>query len=212
MNLLLEKLTYRSGTFSLQVEAVLSGPATALCGPSGAGKTTLVELIAGLRRPTSGRMVLGGEVLFSERTFLPAQRRRIGYVPQDLALFPHLSVEANLRYGQREGRLSLADVCEALEIGPLLARKPGTLSGGEQRRVALGRALLADPALLLLDEPLSNLDEPLKARILPHLRTVREHFGTPLLYVTHDEREVAHLCNEVVALEGGRITRHARAV
>jgi len=196
--------------FTLEVEATLQAAASGICGPSGAGKTSLLELIAGLRRPAAGRVALDGEVLTDIRndtargTFLPARHRRIGYVPQDGALFPHLSVRGNLLYGRRDGDVPAA-VVEVLGLGALLDRGIRQLSGGERRRVALGRALAAGPRLLLLDEPLSGLDGALRERVLGHLRMVRDELGVPMLYVSHDLTEVAALCSELLVIERGRV-------
>ena len=196
--------------FTLEVEATLQAAASGICGPSGAGKTSLLELIAGLRRPAAGRVALDGEVLTDIRTdaargiFLPARHRRIGYVPQDGALFPHLSVRGNLLYGRQDGDVPAA-VVEVLALGPLLDRGIRQLSGGERRRVALGRALAAGPRLLLLDEPLSGLDGALRERVLGHLRMVRDELGVPMLYVSHDLTELAALCSELLVIERGRV-------
>jgi molybdate transport system ATP-binding protein len=198
--------------FELAMDAELSVDVTALFGPSGAGKTALLDLVAGLRRAPSAWIALDGRVLTdtAARYELPARRRRIGYVPQDGALFPHLSVRRNLLYGHRPppgepGPVTLQHVAEVLEIEPLLDRGIGALSGGERQRVALARALLSSPRLLLLDEPLAALDRPLKARILPYLKRVRAEFGVPMLYVTHDPEEVLALCEEVLVLERGKL-------
>jgi len=202
--------------FTLEVEATLAAAASGICGPSGAGKTSLLELIAGLRRPAAGRVTLDGEVLTDIRTdkargvFLPARHRRIGYVPQDGALFPHLSVRGNLLYGRRHGEMPDA-VVEVLGLGPLLERGIRQLSGGERRRVALGRALAAGPRLLLLDEPLSGLDGALRERVLGHLRMVRDELGVPMLYVSHDLNELAALCTELLVIERGRVVAHGPA-
>ncbi len=200
--------------FFLEVNAALHGRVTALFGVSGSGKTTLLEIVAGLRRPARGRIALGERVLVDTAMglWLPPERRRIGYVPQDGALFPHLSVRANVLYGQRRrgggnGRqdFSLATVVETLDIGALLDRPSiGSLSGGERQRVALARALLAGPELLLLDEPLAGLDAALKARILPYLLRVRDEFAVPMLFVSHAPAEVMALCDEVLVLDRGR--------
>jgi len=198
----------RLGRFVLEIDATFDGGWTALFGPSGAGKTTLLEIVAGLRRPEAGRVTLGGQVLDGEGCDqVPPQRRGIGYVPQDLALFPHLSVRANLDYGRRPGddEAFFGIVVERLEIGALLAQRPGALSGGEKQRVAVARALLARPALLLLDEPLTGLDVPRRERILPFLQRVRDEFRVPTLYVTHQADEVVALCGRVVILEAGRV-------
>jgi molybdate transport system ATP-binding protein len=203
-------LALRQGRFELSAAARL-GPEAAVLGPSGAGKTTLLEAIAGLRR-ARGRLAVGGAVLQDSAagTFVPPERRRLGYVPQQGALFPHLSVRANLlfgRPGRQEGRggADLDALVATLDLEPLLARYPHHLSGGERRRVALGRALLARPRLLLLDEPTAGLD-PLRARkALAGIRRVRAELGVPLLLVTHDDREALALAAEVVLLDGGRV-------
>ncbi|HXT50614.1 MAG TPA: ATP-binding cassette domain-containing protein [Thermoanaerobaculia bacterium] len=201
--------------FTLEVEATLTAAASGICGPSGAGKTSLLELIAGLRRPTAGRVSLDGETLTDIRSdargvVLPARHRRIGYVPQDGALFPHLSVRGNLLYGRRDGDAPAA-VIEVLGLGPLLDRSIRQLSGGERRRVALGRALAAGPRLLLLDEPLSGLDSALRERVLEHLRMVRDELGVPMLYVSHDLTELAALCTQLLVIERGRVVAHGPA-
>jgi molybdate transport system ATP-binding protein len=202
--------------FDLTVDLVVESPATGLLGPSGAGKTTLLDLIAGLRRPARGEIRLDGEVFFSSetRSNLAARLRRVGYVPQDLALFPHYSVRRNLLYGARPGDGSatgstLERVCEVLELARLLDRRADQLSGGEAQRVALGRALLSQPRLLLLDEPLASLDAALKGRIMPYLRRARDEFKTPMLYVTHQASEAEALCEELIFLERGRVTNRS---
>lgn len=200
------------GRFHLHVDLVLSAGITGVFGVSGAGKTSLLEMIAGLRRPVRGRQSLHGEILFDagKRVFIAAHKRNIGYVPQDLALFPHLSVEQNIRYGQR--RRSTASgpyfdtVCRLLEIEKSLAQSPGSLSGGEKQRVALARALMAEPSFLLLDEPLSGLDHALKEKIIPFILRVQEEFALPMLYVTHSPEEIMALCGEVLLLQEGKIT------
>ncbi|HKV06977.1 MAG TPA: ATP-binding cassette domain-containing protein [Thermoanaerobaculia bacterium] len=200
-------LKLRQGGFALAIEARL-GEAAAVLGPSGAGKTTLLEALAGLR-PAEGRIAVGGEVLQDSAAgiFLPPERRRLGYVPQDGALFPHLSVRRNLLFGRRGGRHDpeVEALLAALDLAPLLDRYPRHLSGGERRRVALGRALLAHPRLLLLDEPTAGLD-PLRARkALARIRRVREELAVPLFVVTHDAREAMALASDVVLLKGGRV-------
>jgi molybdate transport system ATP-binding protein len=200
--------------FTLEVDATLRGRVTAVFGASGAGKTSLLEIIAGLRQPAAGRVAVDGVPLTdaAARTFVPAEWRSIGYVPQEGALFPHLSVQRNLLYGcnPRAGGpagLTLAHVTEVLEIARLGERAIGTLSGGEKQRVALGRALLASPRLLLLDEPLAGLDAPLRERLLPYLARVRDEFAIPMLYVTHSPDEVVALCDDVLVLDQGRVMR-----
>jgi molybdate transport system ATP-binding protein len=195
--------------FELRVAATL-GAASAVLGPSGAGKTALLESIAGLR-PARGRVVVGGEVLQDTAAGrrLPPERLRLGYVPQDGALFPHLSVRDNLTFGRRRGEpagrvaSALADVVAALDLGALLDRRPRHLSGGERRRVALGRALPADPRLLLLDEPTAGLDPERARRALAQVRRVQGELGVPLLVVTHRPEEAAALATEALRLEQG---------
>lgn len=214
MSLELSGLRLPLAHFTLEVDATLAAPMTAIFGASGSGKTSLLEVIAGLRRPAAGRVVVDGAVLTdaNARVFVRPERRAIGYVPQDGALFPHLSVRANLLFGaqpdtQRPPGLTLAHVTEVLEIEALADRAPATLSAGERQRVALGRALLAAPRLLLLDEPLASLDLPLRERLLPYLLRVRDEFALPMLYVTHSADEVVALCSEALVLERGRLAR-----
>jgi molybdate transport system ATP-binding protein len=195
---------------SLEVAVTLGGKATAIVGPSGAGKTSLLEVIAGLRAGATGRVVV------DQTTFLDSGRgvrlapeeRGIGYVPQEPALFPHLIVRDNVRYGYREalGAARIVDeTIELLGIGPLLERFPRTLSGGEAQRVALARALVTRPRLLLLDEPLAALDAELKGRILPYLMRVRDESKIPMLYVTHHAGEALALADEALVLRAGRV-------
>jgi molybdate transport system ATP-binding protein len=204
--------------FTLELDVVLDAPMTALFGASGSGKTSLLEVIAGLRRPAAGSVKVDGEIVSdtAPRLFVPPHRRAIGYVPQDGALFPHLSVRRNLLYGApasgaASAGLTFEHVTEVLEITHLADRVPATLSAGEKQRVALGRALLAAPRLLLLDEPLAGLDLPLRERLLPYLLRVRDEFRLPMIYVTHSPDEVMALCPEVLVLERGRATRRGRS-
>ncbi len=179
-------------------------------GPSGAGKTSLLEAIAGLRRAT-GRIVVSGETLLDSAAgvFVPAEKRRIGYVPQDSLLFPHLTAEDNVRFGLAKTGPSASrlfeEVVGILEIGDLLLRYPATLSGGERQRVALARALATRPRLLLLDEPLAALDVALRGRILPYLLRVRDEMRIPFLYVTHNAGEALLLARAVLLLQDGRV-------
>lgn len=185
---------------------------TALFGRSGSGKTTLVNAVAGLLKPDQGHVEVDGEALLdtSKDVALPAHRRRIGYVFQDGRLFPHMSVAANLRYGQRysdkRGKTQEFDaVVEMLGIGHLVNRSPVSLSGGEKQRVAIGRALLSSPRLLIMDEPLASLDEERKQEILPYLERLRDEAGIPVIYVSHSVSEVARLATTVVILRQGRV-------
>jgi molybdate transport system ATP-binding protein len=213
MKLVLSHLQCTLTDFTLRVDDVLQGQVTALFGPSGAGKSSLLELVAGLRAPNAGRIELDGTPLLDveRRIAVPSRARGIGYVPQDQALFPHLSVRRNVLYGARDGdggsAFSLAHVVEVLEIGTLLDRRPRTLSGGEKQRVALARALLSRPRLLLLDEPLASLDEALKAKALDLLRRVRAEFDVPILYVSHAAEEIVALCDQVLVMEHGQVLR-----
>ncbi|WP_338863427.1 molybdenum ABC transporter ATP-binding protein [Myxococcus stipitatus] len=194
--------------FTLEVDTRLEGTSVAVLGRSGSGKTSLLEVLAGLRKGAHGRVVVGGRVLLDSaaRVEVPPESRRMGYVPQDALLFPHLTAGQNVRYGARAGRTSRVDEAVALlELGPLLHRYPATLSGGEKQRVALARALATDPALLLLDEPLAALDVTLKERVLPYLLRVRDEARVPMLYVTHQLGEARVLAKEALLLEDGRV-------
>ncbi|MFC3714498.1 ATP-binding cassette domain-containing protein [Sphingoaurantiacus capsulatus] len=180
----------RIGELALDVAIRTDAPIAALFAPSGSGKTSLLNMVAGLLRPDAGRIVIASETLFDSAPGidLPPDKRRVGYVFQDRRLFPHLSVRANLRYGRADA--DLAPVLDLLGIAHLLDRWPATLSGGEAQRVAIGRALLADPRVLLFDEPLSHLDRPRRDEILGLIRRLRDETGLPMLYVTHDAAEI----------------------
>ena len=205
----LERVRVPLGPFTLGVDTAAQARVTAIFGASGAGKTSLLEVVAGLRRPAEGRVVVNGRVLDDAATGLhvPPRFRRVGYVPQDDTVFPHLTVAANLGYARGATPAESAHVIDVLELGPLLSRLPSGLSGGERRRVALGRALLSSPEVLLLDEPLTGLDAPLKERVLAHLLRVREEFALPTLYVSHAAEEVLALADEVLVLDRGALTR-----
>jgi molybdate transport system ATP-binding protein len=201
------------GEFSLSASFASEGRVTGLFGASGAGKTSLVNLIAGLLRPDRGTIAIDGDVIDDTAAgiHVPTWRRRIGYVFQDARLFPHLTVAQNLDYGRRMNRLAedLAQhqrVVDLLDIGALLPRRPGKLSGGERQRVALGRALLSRPRLLLLDEPLGALDEARKLEILPYLVRLRDEANVPMVYVSHDVAELRQLATQIVMLRQGHVT------
>lgn len=201
-------LLLHQGTFTLEVQVRLDARITALFGASGAGKTTVLDAIAGLRTPSRGSIVVGSRVLFdtSRGVDLPPHHRHIGYVAQDVALFPHMSVRRNVLYGRRAGqRLSLDTVAGMLEIAHLLERDVPQLSGGERQRVALARALMSAPELLLLDEPLAAVDVERRRRILPYLERVRDELTVPIIYVSHDPSEVRQLAERVLILEDGRV-------
>jgi molybdate transport system ATP-binding protein len=209
------RVSHRLADYQLRVDVSCQYAATAIFGPSGAGKTSLLNIIAGLLRPDQGEIVLDGEVLLStERGIsMPPEARRIGYVFQDDLLFPHLSVRQNLCYGRdllapSGRRFQLDRIVELLEIGQLLHRHPHGLSGGERQRVALGRALLASPRLLLMDEPLASLDQGLKSRIIPYLRHIRSDLGIPILYVSHSVAEILELTGQVIVLRQGQVVAH----
>jgi molybdate transport system ATP-binding protein len=211
-------LAYARGEFRLDASAQIAGGVTGICGPSGSGKSTLLLLIAGLLKPQAGSLHFGDEMLVdrARHMFVPAWRRHFGLVFQDGQLFPHLSVRDNLLYGHArltaERRLFPLDtVLQLLEIGHLLDRRPAMLSGGERQRVALGRALLYSPRLLLLDEPLSSLDDRLKQQILPFLRRVKDETRIPMLYVTHARAEVDFLADRVLLMDRGRLAPETRA-
>ncbi len=208
------RVTHRFGGFALDVDFTAPAGVTALFGRSGSGKTSVVEAVAGLLRPDAGRIVSGGRVLYDSASGVdvPVHRRGVGYVFQDARLFPHLTVAENLAYAGRVAgrRVDMAPVVAMLGLGALLARRPGALSGGEAQRVAIGRALLAEPAVLLMDEPLAALDEARKAEILPYVERLRDA-AVPILYVSHSLAEVARLATTIVVLEAGRVVRAGAA-
>jgi molybdate transport system ATP-binding protein len=200
------------GVLKLSVKFAAAHGATALFGPSGAGKTSVVNMIAGLLTPDRGSILLDDTVLFdaAKGINVPPHQRRIGYVFQEGRLFPHLSVRQNLDYGRRmSGRPREADeferIAKLLDIGHLLDRRPGKLSGGERQRVAVGRALLMRPRLLLLDEPLASLDAGHKREILPYLIRLRDDGGIPIVYVSHAPAEVRRIATIVVRLDAGQV-------
>jgi molybdate transport system ATP-binding protein len=201
------------GEFAIKASFTSEGRVTGLFGASGAGKTSLINMIAGLLRPDRGVISVDGETLddTSTRTHVATYRRRIGYVFQDARLFPHLDVRQNLDYGRRMNHLTEDStlwrrVTELLDIGDLLDRRPGRLSGGERQRVALGRALLSQPRLLLMDEPLGSLDEERKEDILPYLVRLRDEAGIPMVYVSHDPSEMRKLATQIAIIQRGRVT------
>jgi molybdate transport system ATP-binding protein len=224
----------QQGAFTLSATIAIDSRAAALFGPSGAGKTTILDAIAGLRTPRRGSIAIDDRVLFSSsaRVNLPPHQRHVGYVPQDVALFPHMNVRRNLLYGRHSTfakatvdkptfvkapvdraavakatpiKPDLQAIASMLEINGLIDRRVTDLSGGERQRVALGRALMSGPSLLLLDEPLAAVDVPLRRRILPYLRRVRDELKIPIVYVSHDREEVDALADTVVSLENGRV-------
>jgi molybdate transport system ATP-binding protein len=206
-------VTKQLGEFSIEASFASEGRVTGLFGASGAGKTSLINMIAGLLRPDRGFIAIDGDTLddTAAKLHISAHRRRIGYVFQDARLFPHLDVRGNLDYGRRMNRLAddpaqRTHVTDLLDIGNLLDRRPGKLSGGERQRVALGRALLTQPRLLLLDEPLGSLDEERKLEILPYLVRLRDEANVPMVYVSHDAAEMRQLATQVVMLKRGRVT------
>ena len=208
----------RAGDFELAVALTLEGPVTALFGPSGAGKTMLLNILAGLVRPSSGRVALDGEVWFDSAAgiFTPPHKRCVGYVFQEARLFPHLSVRQNLDYGRwfarrREKLAEFDEVVSLLGIEQLLARRPQNLSGGEAQRVAIGRALLAGPRLMLMDEPLASLDAARRADILPWIEKLRERYPIPIVYVSHSLEELEQVASEIVTMDNGAATGLRRA-
>lgn len=198
------------GGFDLNVTFDAPDGVTVLFGASGSGKTSIVNAIAGLLRPDWGKICLNGRILFDHATStnVAVHKRRLGYVFQDSRLFPHLTVRGNLCYAARVTKRGARDpraVADLLGLGDFLDRSPNSLSGGEAQRVAIGRALLARPDLLIMDEPLASLDAPRKAEILPYLENVRHETGVPILYVTHNMAEVARLATHIVLIEQGRV-------
>ncbi|RUZ33443.1 molybdenum ABC transporter ATP-binding protein, partial [Mesorhizobium sp. M7A.F.Ca.CA.001.15.1.1] len=205
-------ISHRLGGFAIDARFESAGRLTALFGASGSGKTTLIDMIAGLIRPDKGRIEVDGRVLVDTGAgiFVPKHKRRIGMVFQDARLFPHMSVAGNLRYGRwftppAERYADIDAVVDLLGIGPLMNRRPAKLSGGEKQRVAIGRALLASPRLLLMDEPLASLDEARKAEILPYVERLRDEIKIPIVYVSHSVAEVARLASDVVMLAQGNV-------
>jgi molybdate transport system ATP-binding protein len=205
-------VTHQLGAFTLDAAFESEGGLTALFGRSGAGKTSLINAIAGLYRPDRSRIAIDDAVLTdtASRIFVPAHRRRIGYVFQEGRLFPHLNVRQNLLYGRWFAPKAAAGgeldhVVELLGIGQLLARRPANLSGGEKQRVAIGRALLARPRLLVMDEPLASLDEGRRAEIFPYIERLRDEMRVPIVYVSHSIAEVARLATTLVVLSEGRV-------
>jgi molybdate transport system ATP-binding protein len=202
----------RLGDFQLRAKFETADGITALFGPSGSGKTSLVRIIAGLETPSVGRIRIAGQTLFDNKAGinLAPRQRRVGYVLQDAKLFPHFSVKQNLTYSQwvggRKSEIGIDTVCQVLAIGHLLERRPVGLSGGERQRVAIGRAILSDPAVLLLDEPLSALDTKLKLEILPFLEDVRDKFTIPIIYISHSVDEVTRLADYLVVMDEGKLT------
>jgi len=196
---------HRVGAFTLDVDLQTASGVTAVFGPSGAGKTTLARCVAGLTRPDTGRIAVDERVVFDGDTDLPPHRRDIGYVFQEARLFPHLSVRGNLMYGARRGT-DPTDVANMLGIADRLDRRPGGLSGGEGARVAIGRALLRQPKLLIMDEPLAALDARRREAVLPWLERLRGA-GVPILYISHAIEEVARLADTLVLLREGRVVR-----
>ena len=201
------------GAFTLDARFTAPQGVTALFGPSGAGKSSLVDIVAGLIRPQRGRVAIDGQALVDtdRGVFVPRHRRRVGYVFQDSRLFPHLSVRRNLLYGRWFAKGNggaagdFASVVDLLGIGAFLERRPESLSGGEKQRVAIGRALLAKPRLVLMDEPLASLDEARRAEIMPYIERLRDEAGVPILYVSHSISEVARLATTVVVLDNGAV-------
>ena len=206
------------GGFSLDASFSSDGGVTALFGRSGSGKTSLIRIIAGLAKPDQGRILIDSQPILdtARRIFVPPHSRRFAYVFQEGLLFPHLSVRQNLNYGRwfSSSHRNVSDfnrIVDLLGIEALLERRPARLSGGEKQRVALGRALLSSPRLLLLDEPLAALDEARKQEILPYLRRLRDEAATPIVYVSHSVGEVAELADRVVMMKDGRVLEHGTA-
>jgi molybdate transport system ATP-binding protein len=199
--------TLTQGGFSVQITDDSEARALALFGPSGSGKTTVIEAIAGLRTPSRGTIAVAGRVLFSRQQHvnLPARERRVGYVPQDVLLFPHMSVRENVVYGRARGNANLDALVDLLELRDLLERRVTSLSGGERQRVALARALVSGPDVLLLDEPMAAVDLPRRRRILEALLRVRDQLKVPLVYVAHSPEEVSRIADRVLVLDNGRI-------
>ncbi|MEQ1757744.1 MAG: ATP-binding cassette domain-containing protein [Vicinamibacterales bacterium] len=201
------EIDFTQGHFSLAVSVQTQARVLALYGPSGSGKTTTLELIAGIRTPARGRIVVDGQYYFdgNAAASMPVRERRIGYVPQDVLLFPHMDVRRNVEYGWRGDATRAAMLAGLLELEPLMARQVQSLSGGERQRVALARALNASPQLLLLDEPLAAVDLARRARIIEALTRVRDELAIPIVYVAHAKEEVRALADVTIVMDGGRV-------
>jgi molybdate transport system ATP-binding protein len=218
MKLEIQRLSLRLEQFALELNVDLHNARTGIFGPSGAGKTSLLEVIAGLRKPETARICLDDQLFddVARGYSLPVRLRKIGYVPQDDSLFPHLSVRQNLLYGidgkSKRDTFSFGHVTSFLQITPLLDRAVRSLSRGENQRIVIARALLSAPRLLLLDEPLTALDARLKETILQQLRSLHDEFSIPILYVTHDPAEAIEICQEVLVLESGRLISRGNAL
>lgn len=198
--------------FELDASLRLNDRVTAVFGPSGSGKSTLLGVIAGIIKPDSGRVVVNGECLFDsqKRINKPVHERRIGLVFQDGRLFPHLSVEQNLGYAlnftpKYQQQFNSGHIVQLLEIGPLLQQRPHQLSGGEKQRVALGRALLSSPTLLMLDEPLASLDDRLKNQILPFLKLIADEINIPMIYISHSKKEIMQITGNLIHILNGKV-------
>jgi len=200
------------GSFRVDVRDRSETRALALFGPSGSGKTTIVESIAGLRTPARGTIAIGDRVLFSRERHvdLPPRERRVGYVPQDVLLFPHMDVRRNIRYGVRDPRSETRAplIVELLELEALMDRQVTSLSGGERQRVALARALMSNPDVLLLDEPMAAIDLPRREKILAALLRIRDDLRVPLVYVAHSPEEIKRVADRVLVLDQGKVTAH----
>ncbi|ADI30240.1 molybdenum ABC transporter ATP-binding protein [Methylotenera versatilis] len=201
--------------FELDASVQLSQRVTAIYGPSGAGKSTLLSIIAGITQPDSGRIVIDGECLFDSQARInkPIHQRKIGLVFQEGRLFPHLTVEHNLSYALnftpvQNQQFQLKQIVALLELGPLLKQRPHQLSGGEKQRVALGRALLSSPRLLMLDEPLASLDDRLKNQILPFLKLVSTEINIPMIYISHSKKEIMQITDNLIDIQHGKVNCH----
>ena len=198
--------------FILDADLKLEHRVSAIFGPSGSGKSTLLSIVAGIIQPDSGRIVIDGECIFDHQARInkPMHQRKIGLVFQDSRLFPHLTVEGNLKYGlqfltAKAKHFELKNIVELLELGDLLKQHPHQLSGGEKQRVALGRALLSSPKLLLLDEPMASLDQKLKNQILPFLKIVADEINIPMIYISHSKKEIMQITNHLIHIQSGQI-------
>jgi molybdate transport system ATP-binding protein len=214
--LVLRQVEVALGAFHLAIDVELQPGCVGIFGPSGAGKTTLLEIIAGLRHARKGHIALDENILADTESgkWVPPHLRRIGYVPQDLALFPHLNVHGNILYGAPKtadnSEPSVDSLIEILDLAPLLGRRIAGLSGGERQRVALARALSAKPCLVLLDEPLTGLDQDRKDNVLEYLRQLRQRWAVPMIYISHQADEMADLCDEILVVRDGKLAARGK--